>query len=137
MLIADFINRDAPVDVKEAVLAQWRENSAPLSLRPCPFLLAESCAVYPVRPIACRRFLISGAKCSPGEDPTRSRPGALIVPASASRDEALELLYAWHGARWRELGLPKPPPLTGKLDWLAGITTVAQAIDWEKVLTGK
>ncbi len=42
----------------------------------CPFLIEGNCSVHPVRPLACRKFIVYGDKCkSSKEDPFFSRPG--------------------------------------------------------------
>jgi uncharacterized protein len=47
----------------------------------CPFLVDESCSIYPVRPLACRGFHILGNICEIGEDPIESRPGDIWFPS--------------------------------------------------------
>lgn len=53
----------------------------------CLFNCNGSCMVYPVRPIACRRFLVAGKACEMGEDTLTMRPQDMIKPAR-------EYLYA-------------------------------------------
>ncbi len=36
---------------------------------PCPFLVAHTCSVHPLRPIACRQYNVLTTRCAPGEDP--------------------------------------------------------------------
>ena len=58
----------------------------------CPFLGSGVCAVYPLRPMACREFVMLGGACRPGEQPERTRPGDLLpLPVKAQR-EAFSLL---------------------------------------------
>ena len=39
----------------------------------CPFLVERTCAIYPVRPLACRHFVMFGEVCRAGEDPWETR----------------------------------------------------------------
>lgn len=56
---------------------------------PCPMLLEQRCAIYPVRPIACRRYNVVGEPCAPGEDCTVTRTQDVIRPSSEALREAL------------------------------------------------
>ncbi len=40
----------------------------------CPFLLDGACSIYPLRPLACREFVVYRAPCKESEDPYFSRP---------------------------------------------------------------
>lgn len=133
LLIAEFVKKEMPADIRR----RWQEalqavGDDPLKA-PCPFLIDGSCSVYPVRPIACRRFLISGKPCKAGEDAYQTRRRDLIVPAPGRRDEALQLLVPWHAANWRELGIAKPEIGQDGLAWLREITTFIQAVDWKSI----
>lgn len=65
-------------------------GKAPHDDAPCRFLLGGSCAVYAVRPVACRRYIIFGEACAPGEDATRTRLRDVLRPSR----EALHIAYA-------------------------------------------
>lgn len=41
----------------------------------CPFIRSGNCAIYAVRPFACRRYLVFSRQCAPKEDPVTARPG--------------------------------------------------------------
>lgn len=45
----------------------------------CPFLLDRECAIYPMRPIACRIFHVYTSACYPSEDVFQSRPGDIFI----------------------------------------------------------
>lgn len=65
--------------------------------RDCPFLVDGSCAVYAVRPMACREFVVFGRACAPGERPEAARPqDVLALPAAAQR-RAFSLLLPHYG----------------------------------------
>lgn len=106
-------------------------------LRPCPLLLDGVCQAYAARPVACRRFLVSGRRCEPGEDPVRVRPSDMLVPARDALDRAILAMYPWHAENWRNLGLPAPRGDSdgAKLAWMRDITTIIQAINWAAILS--
>lgn len=59
--------------------------------RECPFLVESTCSAYPLRPMACREFVVFGHACRPGEEPTKTRPqDVLPLPEAAQR------LAFWH-----------------------------------------
>lgn len=64
---------------------------------PCPFLLGNSCAVYPVRPIACRQFIVFGKSCSSGEDPFYTRREDVLTPIRDYTDEAIFIMLPFYG----------------------------------------
>jgi Fe-S-cluster containining protein len=51
---------------------------------PCPFLVDESCSIHPIRPLACREYLVSS---SPEHcfDPTTERVVPVDIPLKLSR----------------------------------------------------
>lgn len=57
----------------------------------CPFLLNGVCAVYPVRPFACRRFMVFHTRCAFGEDVPTERPQDLFSPSQKALLHALRL----------------------------------------------
>ncbi|MBM3748571.1 MAG: YkgJ family cysteine cluster protein, partial [Acidobacteria bacterium] len=78
---------------------------------PCPFLEAESCSIYPHRPLACREYLVTSSAegCrTPGPETIRKVP----LPVKFS-----EILYTFgdgfgaQSSRWL--------PLVLALDWTA------------------
>ena len=44
----------------------------------CPFLIDRECSIYPVRPLACRQFLVKFKACDIGEDVGITRPNDII-----------------------------------------------------------
>jgi uncharacterized protein len=46
----------------------------------CPFLIDNSCAIHPVRPIGCRQFNVFTERCAPGEDPYYTRRDDVLQP---------------------------------------------------------
>ena len=124
-------------DIRARLERQHEEQCAaepePLR-RPCPYLLDGACSVYAVRPLACRRYLVLGRPCAPGETCTESRPGDMLIPARKALHAALALTFPWYGARWQELGLPEPPAASPESAaaqaWLASVTVPVQNLPW-------
>lgn len=96
---------------------------------PCPLLAGQHCSIYPIKPIACRRYLVSGLQCKAGEDATITRWPDMIIPDPAIRDEALALLVPWHATHWRELGLKTPPAKGDGPKWMVESSTTLQAVN--------
>jgi hypothetical protein len=91
----------------------------------CPFLVAGACAAYPLRPMACREYVMLGRACRPGERPEETRPGDLLPLPAAAQREAFALLLPHYGAAGsadRESG-PR-----GRL--ILRDTATLQSVDW-------
>ena len=116
------------------LLTRIREEPSPLR-RPCPFLLDGACAVYAVRPLACRRYLVLDRRCAPGEDCATDRPEDMLVPARRALRAALALTFPWYAARWRSLRLPRPPEAAPESEaaqaWLRSVTVPVQDLAWK------
>lgn len=100
-------------------------------LRDCPFLAENVCGIYPLRPLACRRYLVLGRACAPGEDPTRLRPADLLRPDRAMLAAALLRTLPWY-KDWPRY----PAPITEDAAriFFRSVTTVLQALPWQKTL---
>lgn len=91
----------------------------------CPFLVDNICAVYPVRPLACRHFLVSGNACSEGEDPFFTRREDILPPIpSVGRKVASAILPFWsiNSKRGKDMAfengfIPKNSKLMFEADW--------------------
>ena len=66
----------------------------------CPFLLEKCCGAYPVRPMACRRYVVFGQPCSAGEDATQTRPADVLHPRQEAMQAALRLTLPWYRERY-------------------------------------
>jgi len=89
-----------------AALMQRPEKIGPGGGGSCRFMLGDSCAVYPVRPVACRRYLVLGQACAPGEDPTVTRPEQVLRPSR----ETMNAAYAATLPYYTALGEQTPCP---------------------------
>jgi Fe-S-cluster containining protein len=63
---------------------------------PCPFLVEHSCAVHPVRPLACRQYNVFTAPCAPGEDPYYTRRDDVLVPIPDYTDRAFGAVLSFY-----------------------------------------
>jgi hypothetical protein len=61
-----FAAEETEGDQRETLIKQLDNHSAG---NPCPFLITGECAIYPLRPMACRQFTLFGLPCAEGEDP--------------------------------------------------------------------
>lgn len=64
---------------------------------PCPFLIGDSCAIYPLRPGVCRLFIVLGRPCSPGEDAYHTRREDVLTPIQEITDEAFFIMLPFYG----------------------------------------
>jgi Fe-S-cluster containining protein len=59
----------------------------------CPFLMEPLCAVYPVRPLACRQYFVFGRPCALDEDLLAKRPQDIWKPSrEVAKSAALKML---------------------------------------------
>lgn len=123
-----------PVTPPEVMLiALWlRRQEKDIVSRPghCRFLDERgACGVYPVRPVACRRYTVFGEPCAPGEMPTESRPHDVLWPSRRSLLHILQsssLFYVRQGLLERNT-LPE-------LEFFARHTCFLHEVDWAKLL---
>lgn len=96
--------------------------------QPCPFLLDKLCAVYPLRPLACREYVVLGRPCRVDERPELTRPEDLLPLTVAMQDRAFGHMLPYYGivdpAR-REAALRDRLILRD--------TTVLQGRDWTRL----
>lgn len=112
----------------KTVLASFCGEKAALGAA-CPFLHEKCCAVYPVRPIACRRYVVFGQPCHPGEDAAQTRPDDVLQPGQKSLQAALRLTLPWY----REPhSLPERMSPEESLGFFRRVTTVLQAVPWAR-----
>ena len=64
---------------------------------PCPFLIDNSCAIYPLRPGVCRLFIVFGRQCAPGEDAYYSRREDVLTPLEEFSNQAFFIMLPFYG----------------------------------------
>lgn len=83
-------------------LRSHREND------PCPFLLNGSCFIHPIRPMACRQFIVFGEPCAENEDPYYTRQKDVLPPVKRYVDQAFFIMLPFYGVndeseRWKAI----------------------------------
>lgn len=124
-----FVELELPADKRDklkAAFASFHGKRATLG-DTCPFLLEGCCGVYPVRPIACRRYIVYGAPCGKGEDPTQTRPANVLHPRQDVMQAALRCTLPWYRERY---SLSEGITAEETQAFLRGVTTVLQAVPW-------
>lgn len=117
------------LEVRQALVAgfaQFRGDGANLGAA-CPFLHQGRCAVYPVRPMACRRFIVYEIPCAKGEDPTTTRPHQVLQPGQDFLQAALRHTLPWYHERYP---LPARPTAAEAQAFFRSVTTILQAVPW-------
>lgn len=74
-------------------LRSYKENN------PCPFLLNGACLVHPMRPIACRQFIVFGEPCAENEDPYYTRLKDVLPPVKKYVDQAFFIMLPFYGLK--------------------------------------
>ncbi|MBI5073710.1 MAG: YkgJ family cysteine cluster protein [Nitrospirae bacterium] len=64
---------------------------------PCPFLMDNVCSIYPVRPAACRQFIVFTRPCSQGEDAYHTRREDVLTPLQDFVDRAFFVMLPFYG----------------------------------------
>ena len=105
--VACCLRPEVPVSQLELLGIWWYvteklppEERTPLSARllhhrtlcACPFLSEERCAIYPLRPLACRFLHVFGAPCKTEEITIEARPQDIWLPREAVPPAILNML---------------------------------------------
>nr|WP_246388034.1 YkgJ family cysteine cluster protein [Desulfovibrio intestinalis] len=97
---------------------------------PCPFLQDSSCLVYPVRPVACRQYMVFGRACAQGEDASRTRPDDLLTPLYDYMLTGLLRTLPWYAGH--EPCPPEHPTEESAREFFLSVTTVIQLVAWNR-----
>ncbi|WP_165175923.1 YkgJ family cysteine cluster protein [Desulfovibrio sp. ZJ369] len=132
LVIEAWLQLHVPVPRRMALARQFEASAhQPPQLRPCPFLAENVCRIYPLRPLACRRYLVLDRPCAPGEDPARLRPGDLLRPDPAMLTASLLRTLPWY-KEWPSY--PRPVTKATASAFFHAVTFVLQALPWQKML---
>jgi len=101
----------------------------------CPFLVAGACAVYPVRPAACRLLVVFGTRCAEGEDAWHARRADVLAPPPGLLPRVYRVMLPFHGVTaeadqeaWLARGLVEALARNlARLDWRSLARLMAQA----------
>lgn len=69
----------------------------------CRFLHQGACAVYPLRPIACRQFIVYGTPCAAAEDVFVTRNEDVFKPNPEYKRRADAIMLPHYGFKSREM----------------------------------
>lgn len=64
---------------------------------PCPFLINNACSIYPIRPVACRQFIVFTKPCAEAEDAFHSRREDVLTPLQDFTDQAFFAMLPFYG----------------------------------------
>ncbi len=110
-------------------LAAFQGDKKDMTL-PCPFLWDGSCMVYPVRPVACRQYMVFGKACARGEDASRTRPADLLTPFYDYMLTGLLRTLPWYAGH--EPCPPEHPTEESAREFFLSVTTVVQLVAWNR-----
>ncbi|MCX8030345.1 MAG: YkgJ family cysteine cluster protein [Thermodesulfovibrionales bacterium] len=79
--------------LRETLKKQLESHQKPI----CPFLIINSCSIYPLRPIACRQFNVFRQECYEGEDPYHTRRQDLLTPIKELLDKVFYIMLPFYG----------------------------------------
>lgn len=100
----------------------------------CPLLMDGQCAAYPVRPLACRRYLVLDRACAPGECPTETRPADMLLPSRRVLEKALVHMLPWYAGR---PDYPQSDDSETLWTFFRAITTLVQNLPWASEVAAK
>ena len=110
-------------------LAAFEGDKRDMTL-PCPFLQDGGCLVYPVRPVACRQYMVFGRACVQGEDASCTRPVDLLTPFYDYMLTGLLRTLPWYAGH--EPCPPKHPTQENAREFFLSVTTVIQLVAWKR-----
>ncbi len=101
---------------------------------PCSFIASDGvCRIYPVRPFACRRFVVFDTPCAMGEDPTRVRFRDVLSPSRKAFLHALHMLEPFYAvAGWDGKGAEAVDVADVPFDFFFAHTRILQEIPWKQ-----
>lgn len=79
--------------LRSILATQLRAQAGP----PCPLLIESRCSVYPVRPAACRQYIVLGRPCAEGEDPYHTRREDVLTPIQDFFIQAVTIMLPFYG----------------------------------------
>ncbi len=96
MGISLYIIEILSADLRQKLKDQLKDLS---SHEACPFLIENSCAIHPLRPMACRQFNVFGNVCDKNEDAYYSRRQDVLTPIKKYSDQAIDNMLPFYGIK--------------------------------------
>ena len=97
----------------------------------CPFLMEGRCAIYPLRPLACRFLHVFGSPCKHEEIPVQDRPQDVWLPREAVPPAILTML-PYFGFNTEEACRQALQD-----GYIAEVSVLMSSFPWENLATAK
>ena len=94
----------------------------------CPFLVERLCAIYPVRPIACRHYFVFGLPCEPDEDPFLTRTKDIWSPGREVAQKASFEMLPFYGITDKNKQL-----IAFESGYILNISEQMHTLDWTAI----
>ena len=92
----------------------------------CPFLIDNSCAIHPMRPVGCRQFNVFTTPCAPGEDPYYTRREDVLQPDPDYLDRVFAAVLPFYN-------LKRDGDLAGAIRTIRDQIMNLLSFDWSKL----
>lgn len=92
--ISWFASEKLTGDLREKLKKQLLNHE---KLKECPFLIADNCSIYPMRPLACRQYIVLNKKCGLHEKINETRPKDIWLQSSALSFEIAKKILHFYG----------------------------------------
>lgn len=125
--ISWYVVERMPPELRETVAANLCAADASAA---CPFLVEGACSIYPVRPIACRQFIVFGKPCEEGEDPFHTRRPDVLTPGEGWRLRAFAKTISFYGTPSKDEFLA----LMDADEIIQGMARNLRAEDWKRLI---
>ena len=89
--VSFYIHELLPPDIRAGLVRRLRTG-----VDTCLFNIDDVCVIYPMRPIACRRYLVTSRCCAPGENAALSRPEDILEPSREYLYAAVEMTLPFY-----------------------------------------
>ena len=98
----------------------------------CPFLMDARCAIYPLRPLACRFLHVFGSPCKHEEIPVESRPRDIWFPGEEIIRPAMTTMLVYFG-----FATPEAAREAWHQDYLLSVSSLMSDFPWENLATAR
>jgi Fe-S-cluster containining protein len=93
----------------------------------CPFLIDDSCAIHPMRPVGCRQFNVFTTPCAGGEDPYFTRRDDVLQPDQEYLDRTFAAVLPLYN-------LKREGDVSAALRTIRGQIMNLLSFDWSKLV---
>ncbi len=125
--IAWFVCHKMTPKARQSVEASIKNHAGDMT---CHMLINNSCAVYPVRPFACRQFIVYEQVCAMGEGVFEDRPQHVLEPNRPQTRKASCSILPFYG-----INTPEEQEQALKDNFLINNSTFLHQVDWSAFLS--